>query len=100
VATAIVVAQIIPLRNGSSVQRLARSSVPITSTNRMIRVMSLDPSARMCFLTPDRALHHEWRAITAFRDPVTALVSIIQGILTEIDPERRHNHNQCRARIA
>jgi hypothetical protein len=53
----------------------------------------------MCFLTPDRALHHEGRAITAFRDPVTALVSIIQGILTEIDPERRHNHNQCRERI-
>ena len=63
VATVIVVAQIIPLRNGSSVQRLARSSVPITSTNRIIRVMSLGPSARMCFLTPDRAHHDNSAAI-------------------------------------
>jgi hypothetical protein len=39
----------------------------------------------MCFLTPVRAHHGKRRAITAFRDPVAALTSIIQGILTEID---------------
>ena len=51
-ATAIVVAQIIPLRNGSSVQRLASSSAPITSTNRTIRVMSVRPfSAHFGILT-------------------------------------------------
>jgi hypothetical protein len=99
VATAIVVAQTIPLRNGS-VQRLARSSVPMTSTNRMILVISLDPSSCMRFLTPDRAHHYKWRAITAFRDPMASLTSISQGILTEIDRERRQNHQQCRAHDA
>jgi hypothetical protein len=53
----------------------------------------------MYCLTPDRAHHYKWHAIAAFRDPVAILTSIIQGILTEIDPERRQNHNQCRAAL-
>jgi hypothetical protein len=51
VAMAIVVAQIVPLRNGSSVQKLPASRMPITRTNSTTRVMSVDESDCIEFLT-------------------------------------------------
>jgi hypothetical protein len=46
VATVMVVAQINPLRNGSSVKKLPANSMPITTTHSTIRVISLVSSDR------------------------------------------------------
>ena len=69
VATAIVVAQIIPLRNGSSVQALPASSAPMTRTKRTTRVISFasdciassslrDPSRLTWSLSPCAPMTH------------------------------------------